>query len=167
MTTNPKVIEGFLKAIGHELATLVRTVETDARAAERAEIMSRLGFVAGSTAGAPRKKAVRPPKSAAPAPHANGVKPPKNGATKPAALTKTPGRFAKKPKGERRTSEDLTAQAAALFGYINAHPGENAEKIARGMEIKTAVLPAPIKLLLREKKIRAEGKARGTRYHAT
>jgi hypothetical protein len=142
---NQKAIEGFLKAIGNELATLVQTIETDARDAERADIVTRLGWAA-FTAVKPR---TRPSKLATAAPHANGVKP-KRAPAKPAALTLTkPLKFAKK-NGERRSSEDITAQAAQLFAYINAHPGESAEKIARGLSVKTAELPAPIKVLLRE-----------------
>lgn len=132
-------IADALKAIGNELVKLANAVAEETREEMRAEAFDSVQRMFGV------------------APHANGVKPKTKG--------KAGGAFS--PKSTKRTGNDIAAQASKLFTYINAHPGERAETIAKAIGATTKELPRPIKLLLGEKKIKASGVARGTTYTAT
>ena len=138
MTSTETAIKSALEAIGTELAKLVSIVDENARTEFRERIFA---SVTGS-----------------PAPHANGVKP-KSKPGKAATLTKKGG-------GAKRSGDEIRAQAARVFTYINSHPGQRAEQIAKALSVETKVLPRPVRLLLSEKKIKASGVARGTTYVA-
>lgn len=150
MTKTQDAIQSALRSIGDVLGKLVQAVNEDAQAAARQAVLD---------AFPPPEFDRRPRKIAKPAPHANGVKP----KTKP---TKAGKAFTPTKAGARRSTEEITAQAAKLFEHINANPGTSAEGIANALGIPTKVLPAPIKVLLKEKKIKASGVARGTTYTA-
>lgn len=152
MKTTQDAVEDALKAIGAVLTELVASVDARAREGVRAEIALSLA----------------PHLDPAPYTNANGVAPKSKATKKP---TLRPGK--PKPKGERtardtgrRSPEEMSQLAARLFTHINAHPGARAEEIAEKLGMETKELPAPIKMLLKEKKIRATGKARGTTYTA-
>jgi len=146
---NANIIESAVKSavrvIESELAKLAHTVAIETEESVRAQV--RMGLANFMDGPKPLKVA-----KAKPAPHANGLKP----APKPKG----------KPKLKPASKDDVTALAAKLFAHINANPDQNAEAIAKETELTTADLKAPIKLLLKEKKIKAHGAARGTRYQA-
>lgn len=151
MKTTQDAVEDAVKAIGAVLTELVATVDANARRAVRTEVSALLAL------------------DLEPAPHANGIAPSKS-KTKKSKPTLRPS----KPKTKvstardsgRRSPEEMSQLAARLFTHINAHPGARAEEIAEKLGMQTKELPAPIKMLLKEKKIRATGKARGTTYTA-
>jgi hypothetical protein len=147
MKNTESAIKSAMKNIEAELVKLAHAVAMDTEEHVREQVRSGLAtFMDGPK---PLKVA-----KAKPAPHANGLKP----APKPKGKPKL------KPAGASKA--DVTALAAKLFAHINANPDQNAEAIAKGTELTTADLKAPIKLLLKEKKIKAHGAARGTRYQA-
>ena len=148
MTKTQEAVQSALRSIGDVLATLVQAGGDDARESARQAILDTFNI----SHPAPRK-------TAKPAPHANGVKP----KTKP---TKAGKAFTPTKPGTRRSADEITAQAAKLFEHINSHPGVSAEGIANALGIPTKVLPAPLKVLMKEKKIKASGVARGTTYTA-
>lgn len=150
MKTTQDAVTEAVSQIGKVLTDLVAVVDANARESTRAAIAASISMTLD------------------PAPHANGVKPIKAKKTKPALR---PSKVTKPKKitsgaGGRRTPEEMSAQAAGLFSYINANPGVSAEAIAKELGVETKELPGPLKLLLKEKKIRASGKARGTTYTA-
>lgn len=64
----------------------------------------------------------------------------------------------------KRMEREIERAKEKLLRFIAAHPGLRAEQIAEGTGISTALMALPIKKLLREKKIKASGVARGTTY---
>lgn len=139
MTSTATAIEAALTAIGAELAKLVSIVDENARTDFR-DRLSALVSGKGDVPTAPMKNGINPKSKA-------GTR----GSLKPT-------------KGSKRSPEDISAQAARIFQYINSHPGQRAEEIAKGLDTETKALPTPIRKLLSEKKIKATGKARGTTY---
>jgi hypothetical protein len=140
MTNTKTAIETALKAIGEVLATLVEAVDASAREHVRTQLAAIVG-------GGLAKDG------------ANSVQSKAQPTSKGAFTTKT-------KKGSKRTPDDISAQAARIFSYINSHPGQRAEQIARALATETKTLPTPIRKLLTEKKIKANGVARGTTYTA-
>jgi hypothetical protein len=69
-----------------------------------------------------------------------------------------------RPKGAKRTPEEIEKLAAKLLAYIGKNPDQRAEQLARAHSVTTGELVLPIKRLLDDKKIKASGKARGTTY---
>lgn len=152
MNKTQVAVQSALRAIGNVLAELVQAVDADARESTRQAVLDAFPHPS-------KPRPVKVAKLAKPAPHANGVKP----KTKP---TKAGKPFTATKAGARRSSEEITVQAAKLFEHINAHPGVSAEGISNALGIPTKVLPAPLKVLIKEKKIKASGVARGTTYTA-
>lgn len=147
--TTKEAVESALKKIGEVLTEFAASVDASAREEARQEF--RDSFARHFDAP----------------PHVNGVKPPKTKKTTTKALR--PAKTSKKKApttGNRRSPEEMSSQAAGLFAHINSHPGQRAEEIAKAVGVDTKELPGPIRLLLKEKKIRASGVARGTTYTA-
>ena len=76
---------------------------------------------------------------------------------------------AKKPSkvaspGVKRSAEDISKTAAKVLTYVRSHPDSRSEEIATAIGLSTSELVLPIKRLVTEKKLRAAGVARGTRY---
>jgi len=74
---------------------------------------------------------------------------------------------AAKGKRVRRTALALEQDMDALLAHVAAHPGQRLEEISSGLRIVSKDLKRPVTLLLKKRKIRKEGKKRGTRYFAT
>jgi hypothetical protein len=64
----------------------------------------------------------------------------------------------------RRTQAALDEVMAEVYAYIQEHPHERVEQIARGLGHRTGELKAPIRRLLTEQRVCTRGKARGTSY---
>ena len=123
---------------------------TEIAAIQRRQVLAALG---GDTAGA-----VTATKAAtAPAAKAAKAAP----ATKPKSTKST-----SRAKGEKRDPAALQALVDETMAYIVGHPGEGVEQIAAGMSKTTKELTLPVKKLLKDKKITAKGKQRGTKYTA-
>lgn len=71
-----------------------------------------------------------------------------------------------KAKGAKRSPEQIALQTDQVMKWIAGHPETRAEEIADGTGIATGDLPIIVKRLLAEKKIKAAGVARGTKYSA-
>jgi hypothetical protein len=67
----------------------------------------------------------------------------------------------------KRSPELMEKQRGALLNYIEKNPGQRSEQIAKATGITTHDLALPIRQLIREKKIKAKGVARGTTYTAS
>ena len=51
-----------------------------------------------------------------------------------------------------------------MFAAARSNPGQRLEEIGRAMKTDTAVLKRPMALLLAAKKVKTQGKKRGTKY---
>lgn len=80
--------------------------------------------------------------------------------------TRTPRVSKARPKGGRRSAEELQELATAVLGYIRKNPGQRAEQIAEGMGTTTKELVRPISQLLADKAVKTAGVKRGTTYTA-
>jgi hypothetical protein len=69
-----------------------------------------------------------------------------------------------KPKGGKRTSEDIEAQAATILGYLKKNPQHGAEQIGKALGLTASELSLPIKSLLAKKSLKTVGQKRGTKY---
>ena len=93
---------------------------------------------------------------------AGGGAPRRRGPRRPAKV----GRPARSSRRVRRSTEDLDAIAARVLAHVKAHPGHRLEEIGAGLKTDTAVLKRPVAKLLVAKRIRTEGRKRGTKYFA-
>lgn len=82
--------------------------------------------------------------------------------TAPAA--KAPAKAPAKSEDRKRSAETILKQAARLLQLITDNPEISAEKLAAAMKLPTTALALPLKKLIAEKKIKAAGVARGTKY---
>lgn len=71
----------------------------------------------------------------------------------------------RRPRGGKRTPEELEQTAEELYAHIQANPGERMEEIAKAMGTTTRDLALPVKKLLADRRIRTEGQKRATRYY--
>ena len=79
--------------------------------------------------------------------------------------TQLPGlAFNGRRRSGKRSSSEIRAEAERLLGYIQDHPGQRMEDIAKETGITTKDLSLPIKKLLGESKVTTEGQKRATRY---
>jgi hypothetical protein len=72
-------------------------------------------------------------------------------------------RFAK-GKRIRRSSEELAKIGARVLTQIRSKAGQRLEEIGRALKTDTAILKKPIADLLKAKKLKTQGKKRGTKY---
>lgn len=75
----------------------------------------------------------------------------------------SPGR---RPKGGKRTPEELEALVAKLLRHIQTNPGQRMEQLAASLDIPSKELTLPIKKLLQENRLRTKGQKRATAYFA-
>jgi hypothetical protein len=67
-------------------------------------------------------------------------------------------------KGAKRTSDELAGMADAFMAYINVHPGQRMEHIAKELGYDTQELTLPVRKLLSSGQIQVEGQKRATSY---
>ena len=95
--------------------------------------------------------------------------PARRGPGRPCKVSMRPGRkprmMAKRGgKRVRRSPEDLAKLQASLLSQIRSKKGQRLEEIGKALKTDTSVLKRPIAMLLAAKKVRTEGKKRGTKY---
>lgn len=79
--------------------------------------------------------------------------------------TKLPGlTINARRRGGKRSPSEIRAEADKLLGYIEEHPGQRMEDIAKDVGMTTKDLSLPIKKLVGEDKVMTEGQKRATRY---
>jgi hypothetical protein len=88
-------------------------------------------------------------------------RPPKAGR----ARTGRPRRAAK-GRRIRRSSEELAKIGARVLTQVRSKAGQRLEEIGRALKTDTAVLKKPIADLLKAKKLKTQGRKRGTKYFA-
>ena len=97
--------------------------------------------------------------------------PARRGPGRPRKVTVRPGRRpramakrAVKGKRIRRSPEDLAKLQATILATVRAKQGQRLEEIGRAMRTDTGVLKRPVAMLLASKKLKTQGKKRGTKY---
>ena len=94
--------------------------------------------------------------------------PARRGPGRPRTVSMRPGRkprmMARGGKRVRRSPEDLAKLQASLMSQIRSKKGQRLEEIGKALKTDTTVLKRPIAMLLAAKKVRTEGKKRGTKY---
>lgn len=78
----------------------------------------------------------------------------------------TQARVKSRPKGAKRSADELQALRDLLIRYVKHHPGERIEQIARGLGMPTHDLKRPVRLLVDAGHFTTEGVRRGTCYYA-
>jgi hypothetical protein len=78
----------------------------------------------------------------------------------------TAGRGRARERGAKRPPEELVRLTERLHQYIQSHPGQRIEEIARGMETSTKELNLPAKKLISGKQVKTKGHKRATQYFA-
>src|SRR5262245_38953462 len=73
--------------------------------------------------------------------------------------------FAKLPKGAKRPADELAKVRDTVLEYVTANPGKRVEHMKAALGLETRELSLPIKKLIAEGSIRAEGHKRSTTYH--
>lgn len=92
------------------------------------------------------------------------------------AVTETPARRApvaragkpaakSRPKGAKRTPEEIEAQTKTLLATIKKNPGLRIEEISKMIGISTKELALPVIKLFESKSITSKGNRRATRYY--
>jgi hypothetical protein len=69
-------------------------------------------------------------------------------------------------KRVRRSPEDLAKLQASVMTQVRSKAGQRLEEIGRALKTDTAVLKRPVAMLLAAKKLKTQGKKRGTKYFA-
>lgn len=85
----------------------------------------------------------------------------RRGATRPIAAE---GRGRARPKGAKRSQDELERLTGRLLAYVKGNAGQRIEQIAKGMGVSTRELNLPAKKLLGNKSIRTKGQKRATQY---
>ncbi len=83
-----------------------------------------------------------------------------NGRRKPGPKPKT----AKRPKGAKRTSEEIEALTKTLLAAIKKKPGQRIEEIGKAMSVSTKDFALPVAKLFDAKAIKTTGTRRATKY---
>jgi hypothetical protein len=73
-------------------------------------------------------------------------------------------RGAGKGKRVRRSAEELAKIGARVLAQVRSKAGQRLEEIGRALKTDTAILKKPIVDLLKSKKLKTQGKKRGTKY---
>lgn len=71
-----------------------------------------------------------------------------------------------RPKGGRRSPEELDALAAKMLATIKKTPGLRSEQLAAELGVTTKELVRPVTKLFDQKAIKTTGQRRGTKYFA-
>jgi DNA-binding NtrC family response regulator len=147
-------IKGRVEAFVSELSELVRKAALEA-------VTSALGgagiSLPSGKPAAPAKKGGRSKAEPAPAARAESSRKAGKAASPKAAP-------AKRKPGAKRSPEEISRTTEQLFDYIQGHPGERIEEIAKALNTSTKELTLPIKKLLSDKKISSRGTRRATKY---
>ncbi|HEV8112351.1 MAG TPA: hypothetical protein VGR31_06215 [Planctomycetota bacterium] len=69
-------------------------------------------------------------------------------------------------KRVRRSAEDLEKIAARVLTHVKSKAGQRLEEIGRALNTETGVLKKPIAMLVAKKKLKTQGRKRGTKYFA-
>ena len=64
----------------------------------------------------------------------------------------------------RRSPEDLAKLQTSVLAQVKSKAGQRLEEIGRALKTDTSELKRPIALLLASKKLKTQGKKRGTKY---
>jgi hypothetical protein len=75
-------------------------------------------------------------------------------------------RVARAGKRIRRSAEDLEKIAARVLAHVKAKAGQRLEEIGRALNTETGELKKPIAMLVAKKKLKTQGRKRGTKYFA-
>jgi hypothetical protein len=91
--------------------------------------------------------------------------PARRGPGRPRKVSMRPGR---KPramgKRVRRSPADLAQLQATVLAAVRAKQGQRLEEIGKALKTDTAVLKRPVAMLVASKKLKTQGKKRGTKY---
>ncbi len=94
--------------------------------------------------------------------------PARRGPGRPRKVSMRPGRapraMAKRGGRVRRSPEDLAKIQANLLAAVKSKQGQRLEEIGKALKTDTAILKRPIAMLLASKKLKTQGKRRGTKY---
>jgi hypothetical protein len=97
--------------------------------------------------------------------------PARRGPGRPRKVSMRPGRAPRamaKPavrgKRVRRSPEDLAKLQASVLAAVKSKQGQRLEEIGKALKTDTAVLKRPVAMLLASKKLKTQGKKRGTKY---
>jgi hypothetical protein len=71
-----------------------------------------------------------------------------------------------RPKGGKRTPQQLDQLVATVLNFIRKNPGSRSEQIAEGLGVSTKELVLPINKLFDAKVIKSTGQRRGMKYSA-
>jgi len=66
----------------------------------------------------------------------------------------------------RRSAEDLEKIAARVLAHVKSKAGQRLEEIGRALNTETGVLKKPIAMLVARKRLKTQGRKRGTKYFA-
>lgn len=69
-----------------------------------------------------------------------------------------------RPKGAKRTPEELEALTAKTLAAIKKAPGKRVEELSEALGVGTKELALPILKLFEQKSIKTTGQRRGTKY---
>lgn len=83
-----------------------------------------------------------------------------------AAAPRTPVRPAapSRSNGAKRSPREMAATVGRLEKYVQTHPGERIEQIARALGVASRELQLPARKLRSTGQLRTEGQKRATRY---
>lgn len=71
-----------------------------------------------------------------------------------------------RPKGAKRTANEIDELIGHTLKFIKANPGSRSEQIAEGLGVSTKDLVLPISKLFEAKALKSTGQRRGTKYTA-
>lgn len=83
----------------------------------------------------------------------------------PVARAGKPAATKSRPKGAKRTPEEIEAQTRTLLATIKKNPGLRIEEISKMIGISTKELALPVIKLFESKSITSKGNRRATRYY--
>jgi hypothetical protein len=67
-------------------------------------------------------------------------------------------------KGQKRSPRELERLVDSVRGYVQKHPGEGVEKMARELGTNSRELVLPLKKLIKQGEVRTRGEKRATKY---
>lgn len=82
------------------------------------------------------------------------------------ARAKSTTAHAIRPKGGKRSPQELAALTSSVLAYIRRHPATRVEEIATGLGTSTKELALPINKLWDAKMLTVQGQRRGMKYSA-
>lgn len=95
---------------------------------------------------------------------AKRVRKPAPKAAKPEKPVKQDSVRSPRPKGDKRTPDEMAGLMERIYEFIKGRPGEGAETIAKLLGVETGEMRLPTKKLITAKRITTKGQKRATRY---